>query len=194
MPKPSAEVGGTPARSASGPRLATYVLRWLTAGALTTAAVLVLLQNGDAPRRTPTVALPPVREIVLIDAVRKSRCRLERLPRSSTWRAATARTPPAPPRIYDAPPATHALAAATRRGIIVIQYHPQTPVERVEQLRQLQRTVPQGTILAPGAPAATHALVVSSYRRVLRCARITDAALNALRLFRGRFVGMGPER
>jgi hypothetical protein len=122
MRQPRADAGGTPGRSSSALRLATYVLSWLAAGALTTVAVLVLLRGGDGPRRTTTAALPPVREIALVDAVRSSRCRLERLPRGSPLRAATARTRPASPRIYAASPATHALAAAMRRGIIVIRY------------------------------------------------------------------------
>lgn len=170
------------------------MLSWIVAGAITTAGVLVLLRSEDAPRRTPTVALPPIREIALVEAVRKSRCRLERVASGSALRAPSARTRPAPPRIYDAPPAMHALAAATRRGIIVIRYHPRTPAERVEELRQLQRVVPQGTILAPGAAARRDALVVASYRRVLRCPQVSDTTLNALRLFRGRFIGTGPGR
>ncbi len=194
MAKPGADCRGETGRSHSSRRLATYVLSWVAAGAMTTAVVLVLLRSGDGPRRAPTVTLPPVREIALVDAVRKSRCRLQRSRRGSPLRAATARTQPAAPRIYNAAPATQTLNAATRRGIIVIQYHPQTPAKRIEQLRQLQRTVPHGTILAPATPTRRDALIVASYQRLLRCPQISDATLNALHLFRGRFIGRGPER
>ncbi|MGI9097733.1 MAG: hypothetical protein ACR2H2_04430 [Solirubrobacteraceae bacterium] len=179
---------------ASVARALTYALRWLAAGAAVTAAALALLQGGNEPRPPAPAALPPVREIGLLDAVRDSDCRLRRLHRGSALAKAGPRTDPAGPGSYRTSLPASVLGAALRRGIIVIQYHPRVSDRFVGQLVVLQRAVPRGTIVAPlGSPRAD-ALVVAAYGRVLRCPRANDQALTALRLFRGRFVGTGPQR
>ena len=37
-------------------------------------------------------------------------------------------------------------------------------------------------------------VAVAAYRRLLGCTRFTDAAIDAIRLFRGRYIGIGPDR
>ena len=60
------------------------------------------------------------------------------------------------------------------------------PGQRIEQ-------IPAGTILAPNGTRMPYALAVTAYRRLLGCPRVTPATLDAVQLFRGRFVGGGPE-
>lgn len=194
----------TPGSSAMGPgepqplgsvaRRLAYALRWLAAGAVVTVAALALLQDGEGRRPRAPVILPPVQEIALLDAVHDSHCRLRRLGRSASLSGAGLRTDAAAPASYPTALKASALGAALRRGIIVIQYHSRVSGEFIGQLVALQRAVPRGTIVAPlGSPRAD-ALVVAAYGRVLRCPRANDRALNALRLFRGRYVGTGPQR
>jgi hypothetical protein len=178
----------------SSRRALAYALRWLTAGAAVAVGVIALLGGGDEPRRSAPVVLPPVREIALLDAVRHSNCRLRRLHRGSALTRAGPRTDAATPGSYRTALRASALGAALRRGIIAIQYHPRVPHHVVDQLTVLQRAVPRGTIVAPLGTPAADALVVAAYGRVLRCPRADDTALNALRLFRGRYVGTGPQR
>jgi hypothetical protein len=172
----------------------TYALRWLAAGAVVTVAALALLRGGGDRSPDAPVVLPPVREIALLDAVRSSDCRLRRLHRSSALARAGPLTGAAAPGTYRTPLRASALGAALRRGVIVIQYHLRVSGGFVKQLVVLQRAVPRGTIVAPLGLAGSDALVVAAYGRILRCPRASDAALNALRLFRGRYVGTGPQR
>jgi chloramphenicol 3-O-phosphotransferase len=86
------------------------------------------------------------------------------------------------------------LAAAVRRGLVVISYRAGLARKRVEQLRALQSVAPQGTIVTPDDARARGEILVAAYRRLLACPRFTDVALDALRLFRGRYIGIGPDR
>lgn len=52
--------------------------------------------------------------------------------------------------------------------------------------------MPAGTVLAPGGPGMRSAVVARAYRHLLVCPRFGAHALDALRLFRGRFVGTAP--
>jgi hypothetical protein len=158
-------------------------------GAVVAAGVLALL--GGSERGVPA-ALPPVREIQLVKAVQAAGCELRRT--RGGERAQAARAAPAPPRFYDDAPSRAALAAAVRRGVIVISYRPAVDRERLEQLRSLQTVIPSGTIVAPDASATRYEIAADAYRRRLGCTRFTPAAIDAIRLFRGRYVGTGPDR
>lgn len=165
-----------------------YSLAWLLAGVVATLAAIALIP-GDQDRRRAEEALPPIRDIALLDAVRRSRCRLRR---------ASPRSPPAPagPRKAAAAPGTYrhplsgaSIAGAVQRGVVVIQHHRVLAAARLRQLAQLQRVVPRGTIVAPYGGRDGDALVVAAFERVLRCPAATDTALDAVRLFSGRYLG-----
>ena len=78
--------------------------------------------------------------------------------------------------------------------MIVISYRPRLDDERLAQLRTLQSVVPNGTIVAPDTSGMRYEVAVAAYRRLLGCMRFTDAAIDAIRLFRGRYIGIGPDR
>ncbi len=87
------------------------------------------------------------------------------------------------------------LTAALRRGVIVISYRKDTvDAGRRAQLRALQTAVPDGTIVTPDVSGMRYEVAVAAYRRLLGCGRFTDATIDAIRLFRGRYLGTGPER
>ncbi len=180
-------------RSASGSGLPRYVLSWVAGATLVAAAVLALLGRGERG----TVALPPVRQIELSAAARAAGCALRfgdpgpevGLPRDSAILRRPARA-----GVYEQPPSPAALGAAMRQGLVVIQHQLRLDDEDVERLQALQRAVPAGTILTPERVPSRYAVSIAGWRRLLACPRLTDATVDAIRLFRGRFIGAGPDR
>jgi hypothetical protein len=58
----------------------------------------------------------------------------------------------------------------------------------------VQQAVPKGTIVAPNATGMRFALAVTAYHHLLGCPRYSPRVLDAVRLFRGRFLGSRPSR
>lgn len=174
--------------------IARYGLFCFAIGAAVTGLVLAIVRGLDRDMRA---SLPPVRETQLVRAVQHGSCELRRarsgerlLPPVDGPRTAAA----AHPRFYEEAPPADRLTAALRAGLIVIHYRPGLDDERLAQLRTLQTVVPRGTIVTPGASGMRYEVAVAAYRRLLGCMRFTDAAIDAIRLFRGRYIGIGPDR
>jgi len=169
-----------------------YAAVWLVAAAAVVGLVLAIFGGDDGD----TVSVPPVRETELTDAAGQSRCVL------ITARAGERLNPPvdgpagarsAQAGFYDQPVASAQLTAAVRRGIIVIQFREGLDGKGVDALKTLQTAIPEGTIVAPNATGMRFELAVVAYQRLLGCPRFTDQTLDAVQLFRGRFLGSGPE-
>ena len=178
----------------SGPRLAlaAYIAAWL-AGAAVIAGLTIALIDGDDQEK---VAVPPVREIELAKAARLARCELRRVPPQKELNPPVngpAGVAPARAGYYDEAPATAALTAALRAGVVVIQFRDSLDEESVEELKTIREAVPAGTILTPNATGMPYEVVATAYRRLLGCDEFTDAAVEVIQLFRGRWVGSGPD-
>lgn len=169
--------------------IARYALMWISLGSALAAVALLLV---DEPARH--VTLPPVQQTQLVRAVRVAECRLRRAEpgRRLVPPADGRRGMPARAAFYDRAQPVEKLTAAIRRGVIVIYHRPEATRERVAQLRALQAAVPGGTLVAPYT-RMPYAVAAAAYRRVLACPRFTDATLDAIRLFRGRHIGTGPD-
>jgi hypothetical protein len=169
-----------------------YAVGWFLAVAAAVGLVVAVFGREDAN----TVSVPPVQETELTEAAGQSRCELrsaapgERLnpPVDGPTGAPKAR-----PGFYDKPIASAQLTAAVRQGIVVIQFRSGLDGERLESLKTLQAAAPTGTIVAPNGTGMRFELAVIAYRRLLGCPRFTEEALDAVQLFRGRFVGTGPD-
>jgi hypothetical protein len=176
----------------SSPRATVvYAALWLVAAATAVGLVLAIFGGGEE-----TVSVPPVRETELVNAAGRNRCVLRSAQPGERLNPAVdgpAGGPPARPGFYDKPVATAALTAAVRRGIIVIQFRQGLDDEAVDALKTLQTAIPMGTIVAPNATGMPFQLAVVGYRRLLGCPRFTPRALDAVQLFRGRFLGSGPD-
>lgn len=178
-------------RAARGSRLATmaYVAAWLVAATVFVGVVLAVLDDG----KPAEVSLPPVHETELDTAAREAGCTLHRA------RSGDLNPPvvgglgalPARPGIYDESPGTAALTAALRDGVIVIQFG-DLDDSGVDLLRAVQEAVPEGTIVAPNDTGMPFVVAVTAYRRLLGCRRFDDSTVDAIQLFRGRYVGSGP--
>jgi hypothetical protein len=170
-----------------------YAAVWVVAAAAAVGLVFAVFGGAED---SGTVSVPPVRETQLVDAVGQSRCQLRRAS------AGEHLNPPvdgpaggrsARPGFYEDPVASAELTAALRQGIVVIQFRAGLDGEQVDSLKGLQAAVPEGTIVAPNATRMPFELAVTAYRRLLGCPRFTAEALDAVQLFRGRFVGSGPD-
>lgn len=172
------------------PGVTLYVVGWLATGAVAAAALLFAVRDGD----DRSAALPPLRQTELRVAAQQAGCELRAGAQQRTHEPPVAGDParPAPPRFYESAPSRTALVGAIRHGIVVISYRPDLPREQRELLRAVQIVVPRGTIVAPNGKMP-YAIAVTAWRRLLGCRRIGPEALDALRLFRGRFVGSGPD-
>ncbi|MDP1849480.1 MAG: DUF3105 domain-containing protein [Solirubrobacteraceae bacterium] len=174
--------------------IARYGLICVAVGAAVTGLVLAIVGGLE---RDPQASLPPVRETQLVRAVQHGSCELRRARGGERLRPPVdgpSTAAAAQPRFYaEAPPADR-LTAALRAGVIVIHYRPGLDEERLAQLRTLQTVVPRGTIVTPGASGMHYEVAVAAYRRLLGCTRFSDAAIDAIRLFRGRYIGIGPDR
>jgi len=172
--------------------LARYALAWIV-GAGVLATVLVVLLGG----RSEDVSLPPVRETELGEAARHAGCELVRAREGRGLNPPVLGVPrvrPAAPGLYEEAPPAAALVAALRRGVVVVHFRAGLPDELVDRLRELQESVPEGTIVTPNATGMSYELAVTAYGRLLGCRRWVPAVLDAVRLFRGRFIGQGPDR
>jgi hypothetical protein len=181
------------ARPGSRLPLLGYAAAWLVAAAAIAVLAVVLLHGSDSQN----VSLPPVREMQLSSAAREARCKLVHAGRRGASLTPAVDGPtaiPAAPGVYDQPPATAALIGALRRGVVVIQVGAAVPDGTVDRLADLQRALPEGTIVTRAEPGMPFAIAVTAYRRLLGCPRYTPRALDAVQLFRGRFVGTGPDR
>jgi hypothetical protein len=172
--------------------LAAYVAVWLLAAGVVAALAIVALDGGE-PK---TVAVPPIEETELGRAAYTAGCELRRA------KPAEHLNPPvvgpasgdaARGGFYDRAPDEHALVSALRKGVIVIQFRADLDGDRVDELRDLQEALPTGTIVAPNETGMPYEVAVTAYRRLLGCEHLTDASLDAVQLFRGRYVGSGPD-
>lgn len=171
--------------------LLPYLLVWVLGGAVVVAAVVTI--GGGGRER---VELPPVQATQLSSAARTAGCDLRR----DTGRghlnppaAGPHRAVAAAPGVYDAAPPVDRVIAAARRGIITIQYREGVTRSERDQLEALQRTVPSGTIIAPNATGMPYRVAAVGWRNMLGCRRLSPPTIDALRLFRGRFIGRGPD-
>lgn len=179
-------------RASRGAAIA-YALAWLVAAAAGVGIVFAVFGRDDAD----TVSVPPVRETHLADAARRGHCQL-RTVTSGERPNPPVDSPggggrPARPGFYEEPIAEAALTAALRHGIVVIQFRDGLDGERVDALKTLQAAVPEGTIVVPNQTGMRFELAVTAYRRLLGCPRFSDQALDAVQLFRGRYLGSGPD-
>jgi hypothetical protein len=173
--------------SAPGALLA-YAVAWLVpAGA---AIALVLALSGGHRK---TVSVPPVRETELTAAAHHGGCELRHGERLNPPADGPPGRRPPPPGFYDRPLPPAALTAAVRHGIVVIQFRAGAAGDQLDALRKLQEAVPKGTIVAPNATRMPYELAVTAYRRMLGCAHYTPDVLDAVQLFRGRYLGSGPD-
>jgi hypothetical protein len=184
-------------RSAATPRrnrgaLAGYVVVWLIGAAAVVGGVAAALSGGE-----DTVALPPVQQIELATAARSAGCEFRRTKRGEVTNpsvdGAPAATPESPGVKDDPPSGESSLVAALRHGVVVIHYQPGLADERLDELKKMQEVVPEGTVVTPNTTRMTYAVAATAYHRLLGCAHFTDATLDALRLFQGRYVGSGPD-
>lgn len=180
--------GSVPSRRA----LATYGAAWLVAAALVAVVAVVVLDGGGPD----AVSLPPVEEIELNDAARAAGCELRRERRGERLNppvSGAAGVVPARADTYEDAPAIGSLVAALRRGLIVIHVRGDLEEERLDLLRSIQEAAPNGTIVTPNETGMRFEVAVTAYRRLLACERLTEASIEALQLFRGRYVGSGPD-
>ena len=165
---------------------------WLAGAALVVGTVVALLDGGD----DESVTLPPVRQIDFKTAAQRAGCGVRRLRAGEITNPPVDGLPgltPARPGFKQTPPNAGALLAALRRGVVVIYFRAGLDEARIEQLRAMQRAVPDGTIVTPDATGMRYEVAATAFRRLLSCPRYTDDTLDALRLFRGRYVGSGPD-
>jgi hypothetical protein len=163
-------------RASRGAVLA-YAAAWLVAAAAVVGVVFAIFGREDGGT---TVSVPPVRETQLTDAAGQSRCELHTARLGQRFNPPVdgpAGGRPARPGFYEEPVAAAELSAAVRHGIVVIQFREGIEGERLEALKTLQAAIPEGTIVAPNGTGMRFELAVTAYRR----------------LFRGRFLGSGPE-
>jgi len=172
--------------------IARYAIVCVAIGAAISGLVLAIVGGADRQTRA---TLPPVRETQLVRAVQLGGCELRRARGGEQLRPPVdgPAADPARPGFYEAAPPGQ-LTAALRRGIIVVSYRPGLDSERLAQLRALQAVIPRGTIVAPDTSGMRYEIAVAAYRRLLGCRRFTDATIDAIQLFRGRYIGTGPDR
>lgn len=170
--------------------IARYALTWIAVGGVLATLALVVV---DEP--APDATLPPVQQTQLAHAARAAACRLRRAERGQRLVPPVDGAPgtPAHAAFYDRAPPAEQLTAAIRRGVIVIYHRPAVTRDRVAQLRALQEAVPGGTIVAPDE-RMPYAVAAAAHRRLLACPSFNDATIDAIRLFRGRHIGTGPDR
>lgn len=160
-----------------------YVAAWAAVTAALAIAVIVAVDGDES------VTLPPVKEIELTAAARAAGCELRRGERlDPSVPVSGPPGTPVEPGFYEDPPRKEAVAAALRRGVIVFYYRRDLPAGRLDDLRVVQQAVPAGTVVAPN-DEMRYVVAATAWRRLLGCPRMTDGTLDALRLFRGRYIG-----
>jgi len=184
--------GSARSRRSTRGAVVTYAAGWLVAAAVIVAVLLAVL-DGEEPEE---VLVPPVYETQLAEAAREAGCELRRArpgERLNPPVAGGIGALPARPGFYDESPGTSALVAALREGVVVIQFR-DLDGSAIDLLRTVQAAIPEGTIVAPNETRMPFAVAVTAYRRLLGCRDLSDASVDAIQLFRGRFVGSGPDR
>ena len=173
-----------PAPKFSFRAVAVYGAVWAAMTAALAFAVISLFGDEES------VTLPPVRAIEMTAAARAAGCEIRRGDRVDEFLPVSGSSAgtPARPGFYDDPPPPGALVEALRRGVIVIHYRRDLPSGRVDELRIVQRAVPSGTIITPN-DGMRYTIAATAWRRLLGCSRMTDGTLDAIRLFRGRYIG-----
>ena len=170
--------------------LLRYALVWIVGGAVVAAMLVLLVDGPDDPQ------IVPLRETQLEEAAREARCSL-RAARNGEMLDPPVdgpfTDPPLRPGVYDEPERPEPAVAALRRGSIVVYYRDGVDDAWVEKLREYQRAVPDGTIVLPDDGGTRYEVAATAWRRLLSCSRVTDDAVEALQLFRGRFIGQGPD-
>ncbi len=172
--------------------LLRYVLGWASGAALVVAAILVVLGRDGSDE----VTLPPVRQIELTAAARSAGCDLRTGARWDMLGLPVPGAPggtPAKAGVYDEPADPAGLVTALRRGVVVIQHRADLPKDVRDQLRRLRDAIPAGTIVTPEAVRTPYAVAVVAWRRVLGCRDFRSGTADAIRLFRGRYIGSGPD-
>ena len=180
-------------RRADGPRgwsIARFAVAWAVVG-LVVAVALIAALRGVRDR-----TLPPLRQTQLSVAAHRAGCHLmratDRRP-GNPPAAGAALGAPARPAVYDRAPAADALLSAVRHGVIVVHYRPPLDVDLTDELRALQALVPKGTIVTPNATHMAYRVAAVGWHRLLGCSRLTAATIDAIRLFRARNLGRGPD-
>jgi Protein of unknown function (DUF3105) len=187
----SARHGATHGRNGSRVATLTYAVAWLVAAAVIIGVALIVLR-GDEPQQ---VSLPPVHETELVHAARSAGCELRRADAREQLNPPVvggAGAAPAPAGFHEEPLDPGSLLAAMRKGVIVIQFR-HLPATDLELLRSFQEAVPDGTIVTPNDTGMPFVVAVTAYRRLLGCRTLSQSSVDAIQLFRGRFVGSGPD-
>jgi hypothetical protein len=177
----------------NGSRLATfaYVAAWLVSAAVIVGILLTVLDSGEPAE----VSLPPVHETELDRAAARAGCELQRARAGERLNPPVlggAAAAPAAPGFYDESPSGESLLAAMREGVIVIRFRDLDSSE-VDLLRDFQEAVPDGTIVVRDQTGMPFEVAVTAYRRLLGCRTLNQSSVDAIQLFRGRFVGSGPD-
>jgi hypothetical protein len=176
-----------------GSRLAmlAYAAAWVTAATLIIGVALAALDTGEPAE----VSLPPVLETELGQAVRDGGCELHRARPGESLNPPVIGgigAMPARPGFYEESPGQPALLAALRDGVVVIQFR-DLDGAGVDLLQDVQHALPMGTIVAPNDTRMPFMVAVATYRRLLGCHALDEASIDAIQLFRGRYVGSGPD-
>jgi Protein of unknown function (DUF3105) len=169
-----------------------YVIAWAVAAAVVAVAAVLVLDRGGPD----TVSLPPVEETELSRAARAAGCQLRRERRGERLNppvSGAVGAAPARAGVYEDAPATGSLVAALRHGVIVIHVRRELDGGQLDELRTIQAAAPNGTIVTPNETGMRFELGVTAYRRLLACNQVNDASIDALLLFRGRYLGSGPD-
>ena len=145
--------------------LIRFTALWVIAGAVVATGLILVLDAADGPP-----PLPPLREADLGAAVREAGCTL---------------TAPLAGNL------TSAQEADLRRGVVLIRHRPDLAEDSIEQLELVRRRVPAATKVTAGGTTA--AVAATAWRRELSCGRFDSSTLDALRLFRARYIGRGPD-
>ena len=177
----------------NGSRLATiaYAAAWLVAATVIVGILLAVLDSGEPNE----VSLPPVRETELDTAASHAGCELQRASvgeRLNPPVLGGAGTVPARPGFYDESLDGESLLAAMRDGVIVIHFRDLAPSD-LDLLREFQEAVPDGTIVVRNDTRMPFVVAVTAYRRLLGCRTLSQSSVDAIQLFRGRFLGSGPD-
>lgn len=172
--------------------MAAYVVAWVAAAALVATAAAVVLDDGEPD----VVSLPPVEETELDNAARAAGCELRRERRGERLNPPVSGAPgvaPARAGVYEDAPDIGSLVSALRRGVIVIHVRGDIDDAFIEDLRSVHAAAPNGTIVTPNETGMRYEIGVTAYRRLLACERVSEASIEALLLFRGRYLGSGPD-
>ena len=180
-------------RTPNGSRLAAlaYAAAWLAAATVIVGVLLVLLDTGEPDE----VSLPPVHETELTLAARRAGCELHHAQPGEHLNPPVVGgigALPARPGFYEESPSASSLLAALRDGVVVIHFR-NLDGSDVDLLRTFQEALPDGTIVAPNDSGMPFVVAVTAYRRLLGCRDLSESSVDAIQLFRGRFVGSGPD-